>query len=52
MAEMRDAMFPNCRCNPKMAAVRVSGGAPDEDADAEDVVVDAGDVVVGTWQGR
>jgi hypothetical protein len=43
MEERRAAMDPNCRCRPAIAAVRVSGGAPDDDPEAEDV---AGCVVV------
>jgi hypothetical protein len=36
MAKMHDTTFPNCRCNHKIVMVRVSGGAPDKDAEAED----------------
>jgi hypothetical protein len=48
MEVRRAATDPNCRCSPWIAAVRVSGGAPDEEADAADV---AGCLVCGGGAG-
>jgi hypothetical protein len=38
MEDKRAATFPNCHCNPRIAAVRVSGEAPDEVPATDEVV--------------
>jgi hypothetical protein len=60
MEDKRAAMLPNCLCNPAIAAMRVSGGAPDEVLVTVEVagcmvisggIVDAADEDCGGWLG-
>jgi hypothetical protein len=60
MEDRRATMLPNCLCNPAIAAMRVSGGAPDEVLVTVEVagcmvisggIVDAADEDCGGWLG-